>query len=130
VAQTTLTHDEIEKLREELIDRITAIYRSVHIDVRDRLERFYGAEAEPRDEGDESSEVQLDDVSKRMDEREAGLAQVMEAALDRIRRGTFGFCQDCGQPIERERLLLLPWATRCIEDQEAYERETARAPTL
>ncbi len=33
----------------------------------------------------------------------------VEAALDRLRRGTYGICQLTGQPISPERLHVLPW---------------------
>lgn len=33
----------------------------------------------------------------------------IDAALDRIRRGTYGICELSGEPIEAERLLAIPW---------------------
>jgi DnaK suppressor protein len=44
------------------------------------------------------------------------LTQV-EAALERIERGTFGTCRRCGNPIGAERLEALPWAALCIDCQ-------------
>lgn len=41
------------------------------------------------------------------------LAEV-DAALDRVRRGTFGTCEGCGKPIALARLTALPYARRCI----------------
>ncbi len=41
------------------------------------------------------------------------LAEV-NAALDRIDRGTFGRCEACGRPIARARLDALPHARHCI----------------
>ncbi len=35
-------------------------------------------------------------------------------ALDRIQRGTYGTCHRCGQPIGRDRLAAIPWATSCV----------------
>ena len=40
---------------------------------------------------------------------QAELAEV-EAALDRIRRGSYGVCEATGQPISAERLHAVPWA--------------------
>jgi RNA polymerase-binding transcription factor DksA len=37
------------------------------------------------------------------------------AALERIRAGTYGKCQECGQPISRGRLEALPYTPYCIE---------------
>jgi RNA polymerase-binding transcription factor DksA len=44
--------------------------------------------------------------------REA-LAEV-EAAIDRLEKGTYGYCERCGQPISPARLEAKPAARRCI----------------
>jgi len=41
------------------------------------------------------------------------LAQV-ERALRKINAGTYGICDNCGQPIESARLEALPQATQCM----------------
>jgi DnaK suppressor protein len=41
----------------------------------------------------------------------------VNAALRRIDDGTYGVCEVCGKPIPRERLLAIPWARLCIDDQ-------------
>ncbi len=65
------------------------------------------------------------DVEERAVEREgdevleglgnAGLKEIrmIEAALERVEEGTFGFCVACGEPISQERLTLVPHAARC-----------------
>lgn len=47
----------------------------------------------------------------------SGLAEyrAIRAALDRIKAGTYGTCVKCGQPIEEERLDLLPHTPLCSE---------------
>ncbi|MCM8750538.1 TraR/DksA C4-type zinc finger protein [Thermomicrobiaceae bacterium CFH 74404] len=45
----------------------------------------------------------------------------VDAALKRMDSGTYGICVECGQPIEPERLEAIPWAERCIRDQERFE---------
>ncbi len=49
------------------------------------------------------------------------LAQV-DAALARLRDGTFGRCARCGRPIAPDRLEALPWASHCIDCQTAIDR--------
>lgn len=39
----------------------------------------------------------------------------IEQALDRMERGTYGICENCGRPIAPERLEVLPSARLCIE---------------
>ena len=48
----------------------------------------------------------------------------IEAALDRVRTGTFGKCCQCGLAVEPERLQLDPTTVFCGDCQE--ERETPR----
>lgn len=55
------------------------------------------------------------------------LTQV-DAALARIREGTFGTCQVCGEPIGTRRLAAVPWTALCIRCQEdADQREPEAA---
>lgn len=49
------------------------------------------------------------------------LLEEVEAALDKMARGTYGVCEKCGRPIDEERLEALPWATHCIDCQRLDE---------
>lgn len=49
------------------------------------------------------------------------IAQV-EEALKRIDAGTFGACEDCGDPIARNRLQAIPYARHCIVCARKAER--------
>ncbi|HET9015637.1 MAG TPA: TraR/DksA family transcriptional regulator [Thermomicrobiaceae bacterium] len=52
---------------------------------------------------------------------DAELAEI-DQALQRIERGTYGRCIDCGEPIDPARLRALPTAARCFRCQERHER--------
>jgi hypothetical protein len=43
--------------------------------------------------------------------------------LRRIHDGTFGVCVECEYEISPKRLLAVPWASRCIECQDAADRD-------
>jgi RNA polymerase-binding transcription factor DksA len=58
----------------------------------------------------------LDDLERRQ-------VEAAEAALERIARGTYGVCVDCGKAIPRARLDAVPSTERCEADQERLERE-------
>ena len=47
----------------------------------------------------------------------------VEAAFQRLERGTYGTCQVCGRPIGDERLEAMPATRFCVEDQAKAERE-------
>jgi len=49
-------------------------------------------------------------------------ASAVEDALRRVRKGTYGICEDCGHPIATERLEVLPQAARCVDCQRRKER--------
>lgn len=46
----------------------------------------------------------------------------IDAALERIEDGTYGYCEETGEPIGLERLIARPIATLSIEAQERHER--------
>jgi DnaK suppressor protein len=48
-------------------------------------------------------------------------AKEVEAALERLDAGTYGKCEECGQPIGDERLEASPTARFCIEHQQEKE---------
>ena len=54
---------------------------------------------------------------------EQALLTMVRSALKRIEEGTYGLCVDCGQPIPEKRLEALPWAARCIKDEERLEQK-------
>ena len=47
----------------------------------------------------------------------------VEAAIQRLDRGTYGSCQACGRPIGDERLEAMPATRFCVEDQAKAERQ-------
>jgi DnaK suppressor protein len=49
---------------------------------------------------------------------------LIDEALRRLEKGSFGLCQLCGQPISRKRLDALPWTPYCINCQEKAEKES------
>jgi DnaK suppressor protein len=53
---------------------------------------------------------------------ERNTLNMVEAALARIREGSFGECANCGNEINSKRLEAVPWTKYCIECQEKMER--------
>lgn len=54
--------------------------------------------------------------------RERRLISKIDAALNRIDRGTYGYCEETEEPIGLRRLEARPIATLSIEAQERHER--------
>ncbi len=53
---------------------------------------------------------------------EQALLTEVEQALERLDNGTYGTCVVCGQPIPEKRLEAIPWAARCVKDEEQLEQ--------
>ena len=75
-----------------------------------------------------------DDAPQREAERELDMAMAdrdialqgqMSRALARLQAPEYGICTDCGSPIAFDRLLLEPWAERCVPCESARERRQA-----
>jgi len=61
-------------------------------------------------------------VELRTRDRQRKLVSKIEAALNRISEGEYGYCEVTGEPISLRRLDARPIATMTIEAQEAHER--------
>ena len=78
-----------------------------------RLHRIDEALDEPVEIGEQAVEREDEEVLE--DLGASGLQEIrmIEAALDRIRQGTYGVCAVCGEPIPEERLDAVPQAATC-----------------
>ena len=54
--------------------------------------------------------------------RSRKLIAKIDSALKRIKDGSYGFCEETGEPIGLKRLIARPIATLSIEAQEKHER--------
>jgi DnaK suppressor protein len=61
-------------------------------------------------------------IELRARDRQRKLISKIDAALQRIEDGTYGFCEETGDPISIKRLEARPIATLSIEAQERHER--------
>ena len=55
--------------------------------------------------------------------RQIKLISKIDLAIKKIKDGTYGFCEETGEPIGLKRLIARPIATLCIEAQEKHEKE-------
>ena len=49
--------------------------------------------------------------------------QEIDAALEMEATGTYGICENCSEPIDPERLAIMPEATLCVKCKELAERQ-------
>jgi DnaK suppressor protein len=73
----------------------------------------------------EDSDAQVNsarDLEFALDDHESAEIRLIDAALERIKSGSYGVCLDCGEDIPAARLHAAPEAPRCIACQEKLER--------
>jgi DnaK suppressor protein len=88
------------------------------------------AGAEVRDaveDGDARMQTSLELAQLRRDEDEL---REVRAALQRLRDGAYGRCEECDQPIPFARLQARPEARLCIAHEEAWEKSHPEAGRL
>ena len=89
-------------------------------------EHFSDLAGEITDRSEESVADLLVDVNLAEISRDIAELRDVEAALERISRGTYGVCIDCEQEIEQDRLDAVPAASRCFSCQTAFEKRDQR----
>ena len=72
---------------------------------------------------DQASSYTEKNVEMRAINRQIKLISKIEQALKRIKDGTYGYCEETGEPIGIKRLIARPIATLCIAAQEKHEKE-------
>jgi len=72
---------------------------------------------------DQASSYTEKSVEMRTVNRQIKLVSKIDAALKRLRDGTYGFCKETGEPIGLKRLIARPIATLSIAAQEKHERD-------
>lgn len=103
MSQTTNTFETLLLARKaELLQRLNKI----ETDLESPREQDFSEMATER----ENDEVLEEIGSTGLDE----LCQI-EAALLRIKAGTFGICTRCEEPIAEKRLEIIPYAAKCID---------------
>ncbi len=74
------------------------------------------------DESDNATFEQEITMNLRMSERDNNLLKKINAALERIENGTFGYSVVSGDEIGLSRMMARPLATMTVEEQEEYEQ--------
>jgi DnaK suppressor protein len=121
--------DEIRKrLESELSHTLNRIRRMGGAVVLEELQGAVGDNSPFADEVDliqvnESREMSLATRSMLVER-----ANKLTEALERLREGEYGTCQECGEPIAPARLRVMPEVTTCVRCQDRLERSKRLQP--
>jgi len=78
-----------------------------------------------------ATETLNDEIQVALMDRQSRQVAQIEAALERLARGEYGFCHDCEEFIGMPRLMALPFAHRCSACQTRAERRARQlAPAV
>ena len=72
---------------------------------------------------DQASSYTDKNVEMKAINRQIKLISKIDAAIKKIKDGTYGFCEETGEPIGIKRLMARPVATLCIAAQEKHEKD-------
>ena len=72
---------------------------------------------------DQASSYTEKNVEMRAINRQIKLISKIDSAIKRIKDGTYGYCQETGDPIGLKRLMARPVATLSISAQERHEKD-------
>lgn len=113
----------IEKELEAVMDRLRQLGGAIVV------EEFPGALGDNSPFTDPTEEVQVHgdrEVSFATRSLLVERANRLAEALDRLRGGEYGLCQECGEPISPARLAAMPEVTACVRCQDRLERAARR----
>jgi DnaK suppressor protein len=108
--------ERLQNLKEELL----RVRRSMEEDERQRSEEERHTQL---DSGDMSQEMFTREMDATIGEQVERRLKDVDRALEKLEEGTYGICDDTGEPIPKGRLEAVPEAIRTVEAQQRYERE-------
>nr|WP_177176780.1 RNA polymerase-binding protein DksA [Faunimonas pinastri] len=119
------SEDEIfmsERQREYFRKKLLAWRDDLLAESKETLEALQAESHNHPDYADRASSETDRSIELRARDRQRKLISKIDAALKRIEDGSYGYCEDTGEPISLKRLDARPIATLSIEAQERHER--------
>ncbi|WP_293786946.1 TraR/DksA C4-type zinc finger protein [uncultured Aeromicrobium sp.] len=117
------TDEEIEQVRDELlgdIERLAGELKTSAVELREMLAA--GVDGAGNDQADVGSTSLERDAEMSLAANQQVLLIQTEKALERLEDGSYGICENCGEPIGKLRLMAFPRATLCMECKRKEER--------
>ncbi len=114
-----LSNDDVQRLEERLQKERQAIVERSQI----RSTRALSQELRLPDEADQASTQEAQAFELKLANKDRKLLNLIEHAIDKIRRGEYGLCEGTDEPIELARLEARPWARYSVAHKEQLKRE-------
>lgn len=111
-----------ERQREYFRQKLLAWKEEILREARETLQHLQEDNENHPDLADRASSETERAIELRARDRQRKLIAKIDAALQRIEDGTYGYCEETGEPISLKRLEARPIATLSVEAQERHER--------
>jgi DnaK suppressor protein len=111
-----------ERQRNYFRNKLLAWREDILREAQETLQHLQDENQNHPDLADRASSETERAIELRARDRQRKLIAKIDAALQRIEDGTYGFCEETGEPIALRRLEARPIATLSIEAQERHER--------
>jgi DnaK suppressor protein len=111
-----------ERQRDYFRIKLLAWKEEIIKEARETLQHLQDENQNHPDLADRASSETDRAIELRARDRQRKLIAKIEAALSRLEDGTYGYCEETGDPIAIRRLEARPIATLSIEAQERHER--------
>ena len=118
ISTLAMTAEEIALIRESLISRRSAIVsqQAKQLSALGSADKHHIADLEEMS----SDSADADQLCSIVDLGSSTIESI-DSALGKIDSGSYGNCEDCGDPIARARLKYLPFAAVCVDCQRKRE---------
>jgi DnaK suppressor protein len=112
---------EIEQAKKTLLKMKKAIFKEIDAGIKEGSSKD---STEYRgDNYDIASSERDRELSYMLGDRERRKVREIDNALFKIKEGSYGICDECGEPISKKRLQIIPYSNLCINCQSRAEEE-------
>ncbi len=111
-----------ERQRDYFRKKLLAWREDILREAKETLAHLHDENQNHPDLADRASSETERSIELRARDRQRKLIAKIDAALQRIDDGTYGYCEETGEPISIKRLEARPIATLSVEAQERHER--------
>src|SRR3954464_5669477 len=111
-----------ERQKEYFRQKLAVWREDILKEAKDTLQHLQDENVNHPDLADRASSETDRAIELRARDRQRKLINKIDAALHRIDDGTYGYCEETGEPIGLKRLEARPIATLSVEAQERHER--------
>src|SRR5438045_4959412 len=110
---------KMKAYRDKLLARRESLFSQVTEAEMSSRERDLEATQDP---ADMAANAYTKELLISMSANDRKLLQLIDEALERVERGEYGECVNCGEPLAEKRLDAVPWARYCLKCQDLQER--------